>query len=173
MTLHSVDIPEIETERLTLRAARESDLDGIAAFYATDRARFVGGPMERADCWRIISGGLGHWLLRGYGIWVVEDRASGQPCGLCGFIFREGWDEPELGWQVWDGAEGRGLAHEAATAARDHGARRFGLHRVISYIDPANIRSQRLAARLGAVPERDGTMLGKPVQVWRHPQVAP
>ncbi len=171
MTLHSVDIPVIETARLILRAGRETDLDALAAFYASDRAAYVGGPMDRVQSWLAIAAGLGHWLIRGYGMWTMEDRVTGLPCGRCGFIFREGWPEPELGWQVWDGFEGNGLAHEAVVAARDHGARYFGLDSVVSYIDPANLRSQRLAIRLGAVHDGDTTLLGGPVQAWRHPRV--
>lgn len=172
MTRLCVDIPEIQTERLTLRAVCEADHLAIAAFYSGPRSRFVGGPVTRADAWRMISGNLGHWLLRGYGMWVLEERATEQPCGICGFIFRDGWDEPELGWQVWDGHEGKGLAFEAASAARAYGARHFGLNGVISYIDPANKRSQALAARLGAGVERDGILLDHAVQVWRHPKEA-
>lgn len=173
MTALRVDIPVIETPRLILRAGRETDLDAQAAFYATDRAQYVGGPLDRVQTWLAIAAGLGHWVIRGYGMWTLQDRATGLPCGRCGFIFREGWDEPELAWQVFAGHEGHGIAHEAVLAARDHGARHFGLDRTVSYIDPANTRSQRLADRLGAVHEGDTMLLGGPVQAWRHPQVAP
>ncbi len=63
--------------------------------------------------------------------------------GACGFIFREGWDEPELGWNVHDGYEGKGYAFEAAMAARAHGATHFDLDGILSYIDP--YKSSRLS----------------------------
>lgn len=170
MTHLSVNIPEIETGRLILRATRESDLDAVAAMMAGPRSRFIGGPMDRAQSWRAIAAGLGHWLLRGFGFWTIEHRASGQAAGACGFIHREGWEEPELGWHVYDGFEGQGIAYEAAMAARSHGARHFGLDGVISYIAAANSRSQALAHRLGAWRERNGQLLGQPVEVWRHPR---
>lgn len=169
MTVFTFDIPVVETDRLTLRPIRESDLDGLAAFYASDRAQFVGGPLDRVRCWQMIAGNLGHWHLRGYGMWVIARRDTGAAIGLVGFINREGWQEPELGWQLWDG-EGTGLAHEAAAAARAHGAAQFGLDGVISYIDPANGRSQALARRLGAAPESRHLLLGTEVDVWRHPK---
>jgi RimJ/RimL family protein N-acetyltransferase len=170
MTTLTLHIPEVKSGDLILRTICEDDLDQLAAFYAGTRSQFVGGPLSRADCWRLIAGNLGHWALRGFGMWVIADRGTGNPLGVCGFIFREGWDEPELGWQVWDGYEGRGIAYRAAHAARTHGAAHFGLDGVISYIDPANTRSQALAERLGARFERDGTLLGTPCQVWRHPK---
>lgn len=169
MTRFAFDIPTLEAGDAGLRAIQESDLERLAAFYATERSRFVGGPLPRVDAWRMISSNLGHWALRGYGMWVIT--ADKQPVGLCGFIFREGWDEPELGWQVWGGHEGRGLAYQAALAARAHGVRAFGLNGVISYIDPANARSIRLAERLGATFERETVFFNKPCHVYRHPKL--
>lgn len=169
MTRFAFDIPTLEAGDAGLRAIQESDLEPLAAFYATERSRFVGGPLPRVDAWRMISSNLGHWALRGYGMWVIT--ADKQPVGLCGFIFREGWDEPELGWQVWGGHEGRGLAYQAALAARAHGVRTFGLNGVISYIDPANARSIRLAERLGATFERETVFFDKPCHVYRHPKL--
>ncbi|MBQ0749085.1 MAG: GNAT family N-acetyltransferase [Roseovarius sp.] len=170
MTTFTVHIPEVKSGDLVLRAICEDDLDALAAFYAGARSHFVGGPLGRAECWRLIAANLGHWALRGYGMWVISDRGTGDPMGLCGFIFRDGWDEPELGWQVWDGHEGRGIAYRAAQAARAHGAANFGLDGVVSHIDPDNARSQALARRLGARFEREGTLLGLACQVWRHPK---
>ena len=171
MTTFSVDIPIIETERLILRDARESDLDDLASFMASERSHFVGGPMDRANCWRLISGSLGHWMLRGYGMWNIHHKADDRVIGTCGFIFREGWDEPELGWNVHDGYEGQSIAFEAAQAARSYGAKHFNLDGVISYLDPANTRSINLAKRLGATYERDGGMPGTPmVYIYRQPK---
>lgn len=171
MTRFAFDIPTVPAGDVVLRAPRESDLDDIARFYAGDRSQFVGGPMGRPDCWRMISGGLGHWALRGYGMWQIADKDSDQAVGACGFIYREGWDEPELGWQIWDGFEGRSLAFQAANAARRFGAEHFGLNGVISYINPANTRSRALATRLGATFEREGELLGTPCHVYRHPKI--
>ncbi len=170
MTRFAFDIPTVDAGDVILRAPRESDLDALAGFMASDRSHFVGGPATRPDCWGIIARILGHWALRGYGYWYIAEKDTDRPIGGCGFINREGWDEPELGWQVWDGAEGRGIAFAAATAARDHGARHFGLDGVISYIAPTNTRSIRLAERLGASFERAGELLGHQCHVYRHPK---
>ncbi|MBR9652130.1 GNAT family N-acetyltransferase [Thalassovita aquimarina] len=166
----SLNIPTVETERLILREMRESDLDVIAEFFESDRSHFVGGPKSRGESWRVISGVLGHWLLRGYGMWLVEERVSGQPVGGVGHLNPEGWDEPELGWHLYTGHEGKGYAYEAALAAREYGARHFGLTAPISYIDPANTRSKALAERLGARFEREGEVLGHACHVYRYPE---
>ncbi len=171
MTSFSLDIPTVETERLMLRAAQESDLDVIADFMQSERSHFVGGPLDRASSWKLISGNFGHWVMRGFGMWYVHHKGDDRMIGACGFIFHEGWDEPELAWHVHDGYEGAGYAFEAASAARAYGAKHFGLDGVISYIDPSNTRSAKLATRLGASYERDGGMPGTPlVHVYRHPK---
>lgn len=162
--------PVVETPDLILRGYREEDFEAIAAFGASERARFVGGPLSRWDSWRALLAGIGHWMLRGYGMWVIEHRGTGQVAGRVGLIFNDGWDEPELGWHIFDGFEGRGYAYQACLAARAHAARAWGLNGVISYIAAENDRSLRLAHRLGCVHERDGMLLGRPCQIWRHPK---
>lgn len=164
-------IPRLETEDLVLRGYRETDFYPFAAFAASERARFVGGPQSRADAWRSFMASIGHWALRGYGMWIVEHRESQQVAGRVGVILNDGWHEPELGWHIYEGYEGKGYAHQACIAARDYAARQYGMNPLMSYIDPANTRSVRLAERLGCTYERDVEVLGKPCQLWRHPLV--
>lgn len=163
-------IPVIPTDRLILRGPQETDFEAFAAFAGSDRAKFVGGPYPRSRGWGGFLATYGHWALRGYGMWMVQDRASGGTAGRVGMIFNDGWDEPELGWHIYDGFEGQGIAFEAAQAARTYGAKHFDLDGVISYIDPANTRSVALADRLGARYERDGAVHGHPCHIYRHPK---
>lgn len=171
MSVLDLPIPVIETERLVLRAPRESDFEAFAEFGASDRARFVGGPYPRFHSWSGFLGTFGHWVLRGFGMWMLEHRATGKTAGRIGMICHDGWPEPELGWHLYQGFEGQGLAHEGAFAARAYAAKHQGLDRVISCIAPENTRSQALARRLGASIERDALLIEWPVQIWRHPSV--
>lgn len=162
-------VPVVDTLDLILRGYREEDFEAFAAFGASDRSRFVGGPQDRWSCWRSFMAGIGHWALRGFGMWMVEHRATGKVAGRVGMIYNDGWDEPELGWHIYEGFEGKGYAYQATVAARSYSAEHFDLDAVISYIDPENTRSVSLAQRLGATYERDGTLLGKPCHIYRHP----
>lgn len=170
MTALTLDIPVIETDRLILRGPREADFEVFAAFGASERSRFVGGPVPRIRSWGGFLATFGHWALRGYGMWMLQERASGKTAGRIGMIYNDGWDEPELGWHIYDGFEGQGLAYEGALATRTYAARHQGLDGVISYIDPENTRSIALAKRLGATHERDGELLGHACHIYRHPK---
>ena len=146
--------PVIETERLILRPNRPEDFDAYAAFYATDRARLRGGVKTRAQAWIQFAAEIGHWSLRGYGFWAVENKAAGAYCGQVGLWNPEGWAEPEIGWLMMEGFEGKGYAHEAALRARAYAYDTLGWTRAASCISEGNDRSIRLAERMGATFDR-------------------
>jgi RimJ/RimL family protein N-acetyltransferase len=162
-------IPVLETDRLTLREPREGDLPALTAFAASERTRFIGGPQDALAAWHGFLRQIGHWAYRGYGWWMIVMRSTGQTVGRCGVGFHPGYAEPELGWQVFDGFEGQGIAFEAALAARRHSQTALGLGPLISMVHPDNHRSSRLAERLGARFERMGEIEGVACQIWRHP----
>ena len=143
----------------------------MTAFFATERSHMVGGPKDAFESWKSLLGLVGHWAVRGYGCWNITDKASGKFAGWAGIIHAPGWDEPELGWAVMEEFEGKGIAYEAALAARTYAARHQGLNGVMSYLAHANERSRTLVKRLGATYEREGELLGKKAQIWRHPQI--
>ncbi|MDO5646961.1 GNAT family N-acetyltransferase [Paracoccus sp. (in: a-proteobacteria)] len=161
--------PTIHSERLTLRAVREDDFDIFAEFMADDRSSFVGGPRDRFESWILFIANPGHWAMRGYGYWMIEETASGRLLGTCGIIKHDGWPAPELGWQLFNGCEGHGYAREAAIAARDWAAAQ-GMDQLISFIAPDNTRSLALAAKLDAMQMGEGDSPFGPMTVWLHPK---
>ena len=169
----SLNIPVLETDRLILRAPSESDLDQEAAFFATDASRFVGGPLSRNDTWRAIAMMIGHWAMRGYGFWGVEEKTTGAYVGHVGLWRPEGWLDSEIGWTLMNHATGKGYATEAAIAARTYAYDVLGWSTAISLIDPENRASMAVATRLGAAFETtyESPKFGL-TQVWRHPNPA-
>jgi len=166
----SVGIPVLTTERLTLRPLGERDLGPLSEFYASPRARFVGGPATPEQVWRMLAAEIGHWALRGYGRWGVDITATGETCGMVGLWNPLGWPEPEIGWDLYNGYEGQGYATEAGRAARDYAYATLGWTTAISLVNPANDASKGVARRLGAVHEGAFTheRFGL-LEVWRHP----
>ncbi|SEO01096.1 Protein N-acetyltransferase, RimJ/RimL family [Salinihabitans flavidus] len=163
--------PIIETERLILRGPEPQDFEPIAAFYAdADRSWGFDGPLPRHEAWRWFAGSIGHWHLHGYGFWTVTLKETGGIAGIAGIWNPEGWPEPELGWVVFDGFEGRGIAYEAALAARNHAYGPLGFTTMTSNIVPGNTRSEQLARRLGAWLEKTYTNVTMGTdQLFRHP----
>ncbi len=158
----------IGTERLTLRTPQMEDFDAVDSYARSPRAKFTGGQKtDQMDIWRSFLGVAGHWALRGYGLFTVVWQDA--PIGRVGVIDHIMWEEPELGWHLFDGFEGQGFATEAALAARNWAFYAHRLGPLVSYVHAENTRSVRVAERLGATYERDCLLLGTPAQVWRHP----
>lgn len=164
-------IPEIETGRLRLRLPKASDLPAHVAFRSSERARSVGGPFDAASSFHHLESIVGQWHLRGYGRWMVADRETDAPLGIVGIYHPDDWPEAEIGWSVYAEAEGRGIAHEAALAAREFTYGALGWDRIVSLVAPGNARSIRLAERLGCRRERVHVhpVYGA-LDIWVHPR---
>jgi RimJ/RimL family protein N-acetyltransferase len=166
--------PTLETDRLVLRAHRFEDFQPYAELFASERARFMDGPIAPADAWRNFMCDVGQWAVLGYGAWAVELKATGAFIGQVGLNRPYHFPEDELGWLLFDGHEGQGHALEAATRARDFGFHELGLTTLVSYVDPKNARSIALAERLGAVPDPEAMRPeNDPCIVFRHPRRGP
>ena len=162
-------IPTIETERLRLVAPTMAHWPAYRDFHASERSRSVGGPMGERWAFAAFGADVGHWALHGTGYWAVE--MEGEPAGHVG-VWHPPWHaEHEIAWTVWEGFEGRGVAFEAAGAAREWARAHDPRAPLVSYVAEGNDRSARLAERLGARP--DGPAAHAPgVVVWRHPEAA-
>lgn len=149
------------------------DFEAWAVHMASERTIYEDGPFTRKQSWDNFAGGLGQWVLLGYGCWAIEEKATRHFVGVAGVNRPIHYPEDELGWTLVAQAEGRGIAFEAATAAREYARTHQGITELVSYIDPDNARSIRLAQRLGAeldpnaaTPDNDLCL------VYRHPKVA-
>src|SRR5438309_1003127 len=168
-------IPVLYTERLLLRAFTPEDFEPFTTIVADPEVvRYLddGAPISREECWRGMALFLGHWHLRGYGWWAVEDRRTGAFLGRIGLYNPEGWPGIEVGWLLRRDVWGAGLATEGATAALNFAFDVVGADHVISIIDARNTRSIRVAEKIGERYERDLRHNDKPVVVYgahRHP----
>jgi RimJ/RimL family protein N-acetyltransferase len=145
-----IEIPLVETERLLLRPFTVDDVPRWADIITDEETgRYIGGPYTRDDAFRSIATYLGHWDLRGYGQWAVCLRSGGRLLGRCGLWFPDGWPELEVGWTFDRGIWGHGYATEAGRAAMEWGFETLGLTRLASVIARENVRSRRVAERLG------------------------
>ena len=168
-------IPTIETQRLILRGWNEDDLDAYAEMMADPQVmRFLGGPQARADAWRGMASMIGHWALRGFGLWAVERKEDGALMGRVGVQYPEGWPSTEIAWTLGRPYWGRGYATEAAKASLDFGFKTTALDKLISLIDPENHPSLRVARRLGYTKGPKGTITifgtSYELDIWEMPR---
>lgn len=160
----------IETERLRLRQWTLNDFDAVARYYADeDNARYVGGKKDADQAWRHLALHVGHWQLKRFGYWAVDEKQAGDFVGCVGLWQSPGWPELELGYWLMPEHQGKGYATEACRKCIQFAREVLQAKSLVSYIDPGNKPSQSVATRLGAVHERTIELASHgPHCVYRH-----
>jgi RimJ/RimL family protein N-acetyltransferase len=162
-----LDIPILETERLRLRPFRESDFDDYAELCGDPEvSRYLSVRLNREQSWRHLAFLMGHWELRGYGMWAVEHRETGAFLGRIGFADPDGWPGCELAWALARRWWGHGFATEGAKAALAYAFNDLNKDRVISLIRAENRNSIRVAERLGESLQGQTDLMGNEYLIY-------
>ncbi len=141
----------------------------MLSFLGSDFAVYYGGPMDQEAAWQKFSSGVGQWLLRGYGMYSVVLKETGETIGMVGPHQPGHFPEPEMSWLLTAPRhEGKGYAQEACEAVLAHLFTDLGWTSVVSYIDKSNLASQRLAERLGAQPDANSKSPISNCDAFRH-----
>ncbi len=167
-----MDIPTITTERLILRPFSEGDLDALAAMNADPKVlQYIGELQDRAAAFRTMCAYMGHWDLRGYGPWAVEERATGAFVGRAGLTRFEPWTDVEVGYALVPSAWGKNYASEMAARSLRYAHEVVGARGVTSHILAGNAAAVRVAERLGARYAYDADLRVKDttVRVYVYP----
>jgi RimJ/RimL family protein N-acetyltransferase len=171
-----VEIPVIDTERLRLTAFEERHFEAYAQMLGDPTStRFVGDgePLDRMNAWRSMAMLLGHWQLRGYGMWAMELRETGEFIGRVGLHRPEGWPELEIGWMLRADRRRQGYATEGARVALEFAFRTLGAEKLVSLIRADNGAAERVARRLGGRQATTIDFLGGATLVYvYHPPEA-
>lgn len=85
----------------------------------------------------------------GYGLYLVEQRDTAVPIGICGFVRRDALPDADMGFAFLPQFEGHGYAYEAAAATLAYAGVTLGLTRILAIAQPDNRRSHTLLRRLG------------------------
>jgi RimJ/RimL family protein N-acetyltransferase len=153
----AVEVPVLETERLTLRAHCVDDFVHSAAMWADENVtRYIGGkPLCEEESWTKFLRYVGHWALLGFGYWLAEEKATGKFVGEIGFAdYKRDLEPslkgvPEIGWVLASAAHGKGYATEGVRAAVAWGDAHFESARTACIIAPENLASMRVAVKCG------------------------
>lgn len=181
----------LHTERLCLRAPASQDAEDLYDLFA-DAEVMQGLGREAVSAVdevraMIREEMIGAWRTDAVGPFILETAAADrQVVGQAGLMILDTRDwtpstwakagshaQPELGWALTRAHWGHGYATEAAAAIRDWTYERPNIDHLVSLISPDNIRSQRVAERLGAIPTETVTPAHskRPAVVWRHPRI--
>jgi len=165
------DIPEVESERLVLRAYRVGDLEDAAALWSDPRVvEFIGGvPRSRPDVWQQMQRSIGSWGLLGYGYWAIEQKSDGRYVGELGFL--EGLRDispsltgkPEMGWALGPDFWGQGYASEAVLAALQWAGEPMQGLDICCIIEPGHAASLRIARKCGFNRLAETSFRGTPI----------
>jgi RimJ/RimL family protein N-acetyltransferase len=178
------------TERLRLRTPTPNDAEAMHELFA-DPVVMRGlnrEPVSELDESRaMIEGGVDGWRTDGLGPFILETATDRRMVGQAGLMIvdRRSWTpstwaragshaQPELGWALIRAHWGFGYATEAAAAIRDWAYESPSIHLLVSLISPNNVRSQRVAERLGATPAETVTPAHTKQRtvVWTHTPAA-
>ncbi|MGW3409125.1 GNAT family N-acetyltransferase [Streptomyces sp. NPDC000888] len=146
-------MPELRTERLTLRRWQDSDLGPWAAMNADPEVReHLGALLTREQTDASVASFQAEFDERGYGWWAVEVLATGEFIGFAG-LDRVDDGMPftgvEAGWRLARSAWGHGYATEAARASLAFGFETLELPEILAVTTATNLRSQAVMSRIG------------------------
>ena len=161
---------EINTERLKLRIFRENDWQDLFSYYSDETCMqyTTGRALSDWETWRAVATMVGHWQLRGFGPYAMEEIASGKVIGPVGLWYPLEWPEPEIKWGLSRSFWGQGYAREAAEAVRVMASTHMPEYHLISLIIANNANSIKLAESLGAKYEKTVPFRETTAALYRH-----
>jgi RimJ/RimL family protein N-acetyltransferase len=160
----------LQTGRMTLRRLTPADAPFIRELVNEPSwIRFIGDRGVRTDDDArayLVKGPIAMYERYGFGLWMCESRATGEPLGMCGLIKRDNLEDVDIGFAFLPRYWGQGYAHESAEAVLDYGRQVLELDRIVAITSPDNAPSIRLLGKLGLKLERTFEMGGMPTQLF-------
>jgi RimJ/RimL family protein N-acetyltransferase len=171
------EAPRVETERLVLRPWRKDDFRPYHAILSHPEVHkhFGPNPMSAEEAWRRLTSFVGGWHFLGFGMWAVEEKATGELVGIVGLfnawrdLEPEFGEEPEMGWIMAAETHGKGLASEACRAVVEWAESNLPPTPMWAIIAPANEPSLKLADKLGFERVAEAAYHGDPTIVLKRP----
>ncbi|MCR8842652.1 GNAT family N-acetyltransferase [Paenibacillus sp. SC116] len=159
----------LSTERLVLRKMTLADVGALMEISSDPEAmKYYPSTKNEQQASEWVEWTLRKYDTYGTGLWIVEDKETGEFLGQCGIVPQEvnGVIEMEIGYlfarRVWR----NGYATEAALACKKYGFEQLGLKKLISFVDVNNTPSAKVAERVGMTVEKKIHKWGKDVFVY-------
>ena len=163
----------IETTRLVLRQFIHADWCDLHQHYSDlECTRFTfRKALTEGETWRAMASMAGHWTLRGYGPYAIEEKSTGRVLGAAGLWYPNDWPEAEIKWALSKAHWGKGFASEAVRGVQSVALAALPDLALISFIHIDNLPSHQLARSVGCTLEKEVEFRGGQWSVYRHPRV--
>lgn len=167
-----------ETDRLRIREITVEDVPRLYELYADERVARFAEPLfsDRKLEEEYTRGYIRNiYGFYGFGMWVIEEKQSGEVIGRVGFEYKDRFEGLELGFVLGAAYQHKGYAYEACRAALEYGVNKLGQKDYCAFVDESNTASIRLCERLGfakggvaRLPEigADGIVVEK--ELWQY-----
>jgi ribosomal-protein-alanine N-acetyltransferase len=149
---------KIKTDRLIIRSIQEVDLEPLAALWTDPEVTYyMGGPRNYEEILKDLREDAQLDPQPAFDLWPVIEKKTGQIIGHCGILEKniEGTNQYEIIYVLAKSAWGRGFATEAGSSLKKYGFDQLGLKRITALIDPDNLKSEMVAAKIGLRYERN------------------
>ncbi|WP_264740637.1 GNAT family N-acetyltransferase [Cytobacillus firmus] len=164
-----MDNPVINTERLILRKMTPDDTGKLMEIFSDPVAmRYYPSTKNESETMEWVKWTQKNYDEYGVGLWIVEDKVTGEFLGQCGIVPQEvdGVIEMEIGYLFVRRFWGNGYATEAALACKNFGFERLRLNKMVSLPDVNNTPSTKVAERIGMQVIKTINKWGKEVYVY-------
>ncbi|HUQ34543.1 MAG TPA: GNAT family N-acetyltransferase [Pyrinomonadaceae bacterium] len=174
--------PEVETERLRLRAFTPEDLNDLHLIFGDPQVmKYISGgtPRSREETEIGMGRTIEGWQRRGFGFWAVTSKDDDKLIGYCGLILLENTTEIEVAYGFKRSQWGKGFATEAARACLRFGFEELKLERIVAVVNHGNVASQRVLEKLSMTYRREVHHYGADLMYYDissadyNPDVAP
>lgn len=161
---------KFESERLIIRTFNDHDWKDLHDYYSNiETTKYtIGRQLSEGETWRTVASMVGHWSIRGYGPYALEEKESGKVIGISGLWYPIDWPEPEIKWGLSKSFQGKGYASEAARKVKQVANEHLPETSLISLIHSENNSSIKLALAIGADFEKEITFRGGSWSIYRH-----
>lgn len=146
-------LQKLTSERLLLRAIKVGDAPFFFKLFNSEGwLTYIGDRniTTIADAEKqILEKYIPSYTTNGYGSYLVEEKASGNPVGTCGIYKRANLDHPDIGFAFLPQYTGKGYGYESANAVMVHAREHLKLKTILAFTIPQNVASIGLLEKLG------------------------
>ena len=154
----------LETERCLIRETTTADVEDFYRIYSHPAiTKYMEGlyPEVEQEKQYVREYIEKVYTFYGFGVWTVVEKESGAVIGRAGLSYREGFEDPELGFIIGVPWQRRGYAWEVCRAILGYAAAVLEFTKVQALVETENTASLKLCEKLGFYRDSRVVLNGK------------